>query len=88
MPDDRKVTPIRAVHPPLPEVDLAGWLASYLDHPALAAHQARSVVLMVETVDGQVGCVSQSTAPLDAFRLIGLLDNLRHRLNHGKGSGL
>lgn len=68
-----------------PAPDLREWLHSWADSPAFDPEAVRSLVLVIESSEGQVDCLPQGRGPMDGFRLIGLLLTLVHRLQHGKG---
>ncbi len=72
----------------VPAPDLRAWAQSWIDCPALDAGACRSVVLLVERMDGTLGLVLQSLVPSDGRRTVGLLVEAQHRTLHGKPQGL
>ena len=85
MTDDGRVVRLVEAANGQPAPSLSDWLQTWASEEALEG--ARSVVLVVERSSGAVECVAQSTARMDGFRLIGVLQALIHRLTVGRGMG-
>lgn len=63
------------------------WARNWLDGFADGDYgDLRSLVLVVETADGRVACVSQSLGQMDRARLVGLLQSLVHRKLDGEAN--
>lgn len=88
MSDDGKVVHMVDVRGGIPAPDLRAWARDWLEDEAFDPDKARSVVLIVEDRHGVPRVVSQCIHPMDGIRLVGLLQNVIHRLLHGKGLGL
>lgn len=71
----------------VPTEDLRGWLQSYAMAESLNPEKAKSVLLVVERMDGSLAFASQSLSPLDGYRLAGLVSHLQHRILHGHVGG-
>lgn len=71
----------------IPAPDLREWLGTYLKAESLDPGTVKSVVLLVERQDGSIRYASQSVAPLDGFRFVGLLQHAIHRMLHGNVGG-
>lgn len=73
-------------HAPVPVLgeEMKDWLNQWLDNFTSGnAGHLKSIILIAENSDGQLGMVSQSTDSMDRARLIGLLTMTAHERMEG-----
>lgn len=69
------------------QADLVQWCKDWLDALAGEDYQPlRSLVIVAETMDGNVCTVSQSLSVMDSARVIGLLTTAAHRKMDGRAT--
>lgn len=67
--------------------EIRAWADAWLDSICAGDYgRVKSLVLVVERDDGQVGAVTQSIASMDTTRLVGLLTTMIYRKLDGRGS--
>ena len=65
--------------------DIAAWAESWIEAAMRGDFgSVKSLIIVVENDLGEIGAVSQSTAPMDRMRLIGMLTALVHKRLDGQ----